>query len=83
VFTDEFAAQCQRILRPGGRLLVATDVEDYAALVRQTVAGRTRLRELPPPGEKAPGHDMDYLTNYERKFRRQGKPIWRLEYEKD
>src|SRR5262249_20715650 len=71
VFTDEFARQCQRALRPGGRLLVATDVEDYAALVRQTVAGQTALRELPAPAERSPEHDMDYLTNFERKFRRQ------------
>ncbi len=64
VFTPEFAAQCQRVLAAGGQLLVATDVADYAALVRETVAGHTRLREVEPPPEHVPGHDMDYLTNF-------------------
>jgi tRNA (guanine-N7-)-methyltransferase len=80
VFTDEFAQECARVLRPGGVLSVATDVEDYAALVRAVVA-RTALRELPPPEPGTPAHDLDYLTNFERKFRKQGKPIWRMRYE--
>jgi tRNA (guanine-N7-)-methyltransferase len=82
VFTDNFAAQCARLLVPGGQLHVATDVEDYAALVREVVAAHTPLRELPPPEEKGPEHDLDYLTNFERKARQQGKPIWRLRYER-
>ena len=82
VFTPEFAEQCVRVLRPGGQLLLATDVPDYAEMVRQTVAGCPALRELPPPEEHAPAHDMDYLTNFERKFRRQGKPIHRMRFEK-
>jgi tRNA (guanine-N7-)-methyltransferase len=82
VFTDEFARQCARVLRPGGVLSVATDVEDYAALVRRVVAEQTPLRPLPPPPPSTPLHDLDYLTNFERKFRKQGKPIWRLRYEK-
>ena len=77
-----FAGQCARVLRPGGRLLVATDVADYAALVRELVAAQTPLRELPPPAEHEPGHDLAYLTNFERKFRKEGKPIYRLAYEK-
>jgi tRNA (guanine-N7-)-methyltransferase len=82
VFTDEFARECARVLRPGGVLSVATDVEDYAALVREVVAARTPLRELPPPQPSAAAHDLDYLTNFERKFRKQGKPIWRMHYGK-
>src|SRR5262249_38729627 len=60
VFTPEFAAQCERIIRPGGVLLVVTDVEDYAAMVRETVAEHTRLREAEAPEENAPRHDLDY-----------------------
>ena len=36
----------------------------------------------PPPAEHEPGHDMDYLTNFERKFRQQGKPIHRMRFVK-
>jgi tRNA (guanine-N7-)-methyltransferase len=82
VFTDEFAGQCARVLAPGGVLHVATDVEDYARLVREAVAAHAPLRELPPPEEKGPEHDLDYLTNFERKFRLRGKPIHRMRYEK-
>jgi tRNA (guanine-N7-)-methyltransferase len=82
VFTEEFAQQCTRVLRPGGVLSVATDVEDYAALVRSLVALQLALHELSPPEPNLPTHDMDYLTNFERRFRKQGKPIWRMRYEK-
>jgi tRNA (guanine-N7-)-methyltransferase len=82
VFTDEFARECGRVLRPGGVLSVATDVEDYADLVREVVAAQTPLRELPPPEPSAAEHDLDYLTNFERKFRKQGKPIWRMRYQR-
>ena len=37
---------------------------------------------LPPPEANEPTHDLDYLTNFERKFRKQGKPIWRARYRK-
>jgi len=40
------------------------------------------LRSLPPPPPKEAEHDMDYLTNFERKFRKEGKPIYRALYER-
>jgi tRNA (guanine-N7-)-methyltransferase len=80
VFTPEFAAQCQRVLRPGGRLYVATDVEDYFGLMTQAVRENTQLEPLPPPEPGEPAHDMDYLTNYERKARTQGKTVYRAVY---
>jgi tRNA (guanine-N7-)-methyltransferase len=79
VFTVEFAQACERVLRPGGRLSFATDVEEYAQLVTEEVA-QTRLHPLPPLQPGAPQHDLDYLTNFERKFRKQGKPICRRLY---
>jgi tRNA (guanine-N7-)-methyltransferase len=82
VFTPEFAVGCERTLRPGGLLHVATDVEEYFGVIRQLVAHDTRLRELPPPPDQAPAHDLDYLTNFERKFRKQGRAIYRASFEK-
>jgi tRNA (guanine-N7-)-methyltransferase len=82
VFTPEFASQCERVLRPGGELLVATDVADYAELGRQAVRGHTRLAEAEAPAENSPGHDMDYLTNFERKFRKEGRTIHRMRWTK-
>ena len=78
VFTGEFARQCARALRAGGCLFLATDVEEYFALITELVASETSLARLPPP--KGPKHDLDYLTNFERKYRRAGKPIYRASY---
>ena len=77
VFTAEFAAQCERVLGPGGRLHVVTDVEDYFKVMETLLTPRVGLQPLPPPEPKGPEHDLDYLTNFERKFRKQGKPIYR------
>ena len=88
LFTPEFAAEGARVLRPhspsgeGGRLHFVTDVEDYFHMACDLLAAQPLLRPLPPPEPGDPRHDLDYLTNFERKFRKQGKPIWRACYER-
>jgi tRNA (guanine-N7-)-methyltransferase len=82
VFTAEFVTECVRVLRPGGQLHAATDVDEYAAVMTALLAEQPALQSMPPPSEKEPIHDLDYLTNFERKFRKQGKPIFRMSYEK-
>jgi tRNA (guanine-N7-)-methyltransferase len=80
VFTAEFAAQCERALRVGGRLHIATDVEDYFRVMTELVAQCPGLQPLPATEARPAEHDLDYLTNFERKFRKAGKPIWRALY---
>ena len=41
-----------------------------------------RFRPLPPPQLHEPHHDLDYLTNFERKYRQEGRPIYRAAYER-
>ena len=82
VFTAEFAAQCVRVLTPGGVLSFASDVEAYAQTVYELVATLPRLRPLPPPQPGTPAHDMDYLTNFERKASKDGRAIHRGRWEK-
>ncbi len=82
VFTADFAAQCARVLRPGGRLHVVTDVADYFAVMQELLAQETSLVPLPLPPLNEPAHDLDYLTNFERKFRKEGRPIYRGLYER-
>jgi tRNA (guanine-N7-)-methyltransferase len=82
LFTEEFARLSARVLRPGGVLSFASDVEDYAKMVEGLVATVPSLRTLPPPEPGTPAHDMDYLTNFERKFRKEGKPIYRMRWER-
>ena len=64
VFTAEFVEQAVRVLRPGGRLCAATDVEVYYNLMLELLAPRTELRPVPPPEPGTPAHDLDYLTNF-------------------
>jgi tRNA (guanine-N7-)-methyltransferase len=82
VFTPEFARQCERVLRPCGKLYLATDVAEYFGVMKELVAQDTHLRPLPPSPIHSPTHDLDYLTNFERKFRKQGRAIYRMIYEK-
>src|SRR5205807_6062384 len=46
VFTPEFAGQCERILRSGGLLYIATDVEEYFQVITELVTASTKLRNL-------------------------------------
>jgi tRNA (guanine-N7-)-methyltransferase len=80
VFAEPLVADIERALEPGGELLVATDVEEYFGVIRDLVAGHPRFHEFPAPEPSAPGHDLDYLTNFERKYRLEGRPIYRVHY---
>jgi tRNA (guanine-N7-)-methyltransferase len=82
VFTVEFVQECTRVLKPGGRFHAVTDVEDYARVMSDLLRHEAGLRELPMPAAREPEHDLDYLTNFERKLRKQGKPIFRMLYER-
>jgi tRNA (guanine-N7-)-methyltransferase len=81
LFDDTFVAQCARTLKPGGLLYVVTDVEEYFGIMKGLLAQQPRLRELPPPDVNEPAHDLDYLTNFERKYRKEGRPIYRAAYQ--
>jgi tRNA (guanine-N7-)-methyltransferase len=80
LFTPEFVAQCERVLGRGGHLYVVTDVEEYFGRIKELVQQHTRLREQPPLTPRDPAHDLDYLTNFERKFRKEGRPVYRAVY---
>jgi tRNA (guanine-N7-)-methyltransferase len=82
VFTRELVEGIERCLEPAGELHVATDVEEYFGVIRQLVADEPRLFEQPEPEFKKPEHELDYLTNFERKFRIEGRPIFRAAYRK-
>ncbi|MCC6417632.1 MAG: tRNA (guanosine(46)-N7)-methyltransferase TrmB [Gemmataceae bacterium] len=82
LFDEAFTAQCARVLRPGGRLLIASDVAEYFAIMKELLARLPELKEVPPPAENRPAHDLDYLTNFERKYRQEGRPIYRAAYER-
>lgn len=77
LFTAEFAASCARVLGDGGKLHVVSDVAEYFAEIERLAAGQPALRALPLAEPGQPRHDMDYLTNFERKYRKEGRLICR------
>ena len=77
VFGAPLLADIARVLVPGGDLWVATDVEEYHGVMCELVLGNPRFEARPWPELKAPEHDLDYLTNFERKYRLEGRPIYR------
>lgn len=82
VFTVDFVKDVARILMDDGRFLIVTDVADYFALVQEVMREFDVFTTDRPPETHEPEHDMDYLTNFERKFRREGRPIYRIGYKR-
>jgi tRNA (guanine-N7-)-methyltransferase len=80
VFCEGFVVDTERLLIPGGHLHVATDVEEYYGVIRELMAEHPRFDELPRPEPNTPEHELDYLTNFERKYRIEGRPIHRALY---
>jgi tRNA (guanine-N7-)-methyltransferase len=77
VFTPEFAAQCERVLAPGGRLFLATDVEEYFGLMREALAPLAGLCPAPELGSA-----VDCRTNFERKALEGGREVYCVAYER-
>jgi tRNA (guanine-N7-)-methyltransferase len=80
VFTDELVAQIAQSLQPGGELRVASDVEEYFTLIQTLIAAFPSFQEQTVPELSTPQHSLDYLTNFERKYRLEGRPIFRAHY---
>jgi tRNA (guanine-N7-)-methyltransferase len=80
--TPEFVETVGRILEPTGRLHIVTDVEEYFEMVKEVVGNTAFFQPVPPLAPIQPKHDLDYLTNFERKFRKEGRPIYRVAYAK-
>jgi tRNA (guanine-N7-)-methyltransferase len=80
VFTAEFAQACERALQPGGRLHLASDVEEYFGVMTKIVAKHTRLMaiEIRQPESLIPAAEV--VTNFQRKALEEGRPVWRAEY---
>ncbi|OAI49795.1 hypothetical protein AYO44_06250 [Planctomycetaceae bacterium SCGC AG-212-F19] len=81
LFTPEFAGACTRVLAPGARLFLISDVETYFGIMQDTVRQHTPLVAEDWP-DAAPG-EPDGRTNFERKYRREGRAIYRALYRKE
>jgi tRNA (guanine-N7-)-methyltransferase len=82
VWTPAFAADCVRVLVPGGRLHVATDVAEYGEIIRELLAAQPGLIQLHAEEQTGPPTAEETLTNFERKARQRGGAVYRAEYER-
>jgi tRNA (guanine-N7-)-methyltransferase len=82
VWTPAFAADCVRILAPGGRLHIATDVGEYGRIIRELLDAQPGLKQLRAGEQTGPPAADEALTNFERKARQRGVAVFRAEYER-
>ena len=70
LFNAAFLDELWRILEPEGRLWLATDHDDYYAVMQEVLAADPRFREVAAEWGEV-------KTNYEVKYLNAGKPIYR------
>lgn len=83
IFNDWFVDRVIVSLVSRGELRLATDVSEYYESIIKLIARRAELIavDFPEPGEPITG-EADYLTNFERKYRIEGRSIYRACYQK-
>ncbi len=82
VLNEPFIRDIERTLQPGGKLHFWTDVREYFETSLRLIKRVSRLEGPFDIQQQPPEHDMDYLTNFERRKRMLGLPIYRSEYRK-
>ncbi len=80
VFTESLVADAARILIDGGELRFASDVEEYYKVMHGLVRRHPQFAEREPTTPREPEHDMDYLTNFDRKSRQAGRVVYRATF---
>jgi tRNA (guanine-N7-)-methyltransferase len=80
IFTATLVSAIERALESGGGLKVASDVEEYFGVIKALIAANGRFREEAIPERSEPAHSLDYLTHFERKYRLEGRIIFRTQY---
>ncbi len=81
LFTREFAERALRVLVPGGELHFVTDVQDYFTQTLELLTALPALQPMPIP-QRRDAEDLAPLTNFERKYRVEGRAIWQARYAK-
>ena len=80
LFSPGFLKLVKKTLVPGGQILIATDHKGYWEWITEVLDGQdflVKCERLPQPVDGSEG-----LTNYEIKYTREGRPIYRIGYEK-
>ena len=80
LFTRQFVDAAVRALKPGARLAIQTDHAEYFEVIRGLTIAHPML-EAVPFEDPADGDSPERVqTNYEIKYLREGRPIYRLAF---
>ena len=82
VMNEIFLRDVERTLIPGGSLHFWTDVEEYYQTTLELIAQASPLSGPLAVRERAPEHDLDYRTHFERRTRLSELPVYRAEFRK-
>ena len=77
ILDSAFVEELVRLLPAGGEFHFATDVEEYYRIGLATLAEHRQMRRRDDPPVHEPEDDLDYPTNFERKYRLEGRAIHR------
>ena len=80
VFAEPLVQDAERTLIPGSMFHIVTDVAEYFGVIQALMAEHPQFTQLPAPEPTEAEHELDYLTNFERKYRLEGRPIYRTLY---
>jgi len=83
VFNEVFALHAARVIRPGGMLYLATDVAEYFQVMLTVMAGRPEFVPVHVGREEQANDPTQAATNFEKKARREGRPVWRGRFERN
>jgi tRNA (guanine-N7-)-methyltransferase len=78
LIVPEFAAAVLRVLQVGGRWAIQTDHAEYFEQIEQVIAPRPEFEPMPFDDAEYGTIDQRTETNYEVKYLREGRPIYRL-----
>ncbi len=82
VLNETTLCNIQRTLKPAGSFHFWTDVLDYYEGTLELIDQVTKLKGPFFVSEPPAAHDMDYLTHFERRTRRNGLPVYRSRFTK-
>ncbi len=82
VFNESFALHCARVIKPKGQLILATDVAEYFQEMLTLIAARPEFHALHAGREERAEDASKPATNFEKKARNEGRPVWRATYER-
>ena len=75
LIAEPFMREIERILTPGGRLSVVTDHQDYFEQI-DAVVKASKLTVIEYNRPEAAGEGEFVGTNFERKYKREGRPFY-------